>query len=299
MGIFTFCGIGVVFVIMVTGFAFSFHLLLSNRQEFQSPYDAMLKTFMMMSGEIDYSEIFFKDKPPLGWADEWDQDWESVPFPFITYGMFLVFFFFVSIVALNVLVGLTVDDIRNFLENADLRKLTMRLKFILAMERVAMKKYNKIEPLTTEKIQKQDHLEASATSDLIFKARIWEKVEKKQEDSRKKGETEEERRNLKDMINDQTNKLTTEINDQTAKLKSEMNRRGRFASIVRQSSKRQGHLSTRNVEHEEDKNGEIISAIKSLTSDVKSIITHMRNQETQLKEQKTEIESIKKLMKGK
>ena len=60
-------------------------------------------------------------------------------FPFITYTTFLVFFFLVSIVALNVLVGLTVDDIRNFLENADLRKLTMRLKFIMEMELLARK----------------------------------------------------------------------------------------------------------------------------------------------------------------
>ena len=66
-----------------------------------------------------------------------------------------------------------------------------------------------IEILTSEKIQKQG-----------FHLRIWEKVEKKLEDNRKKGETEEERRNLKDMINDQTNKLTTEINDQTTKLTS-------------------------------------------------------------------------------
>ena len=41
--------------------------------------------------------------------------------------MFLVFLFLVLIVAINVLVGLTVEDIRNFLENADLCKLTMSL----------------------------------------------------------------------------------------------------------------------------------------------------------------------------
>ena len=81
---------------------------------------------IMISGEIDYSEIFFKDNPPLQWGDKWDQGHEMVPFPVITYGMFLIFLVFVSIVAINVLVGLTVDDIRNFLENADLRKLTMR-----------------------------------------------------------------------------------------------------------------------------------------------------------------------------
>ena len=247
---------------------------------------------LITSGEIDYSEIFFKDNPPLGWAENWDQDWESVPFPFITYSLFLVFFFFVSIVGLNVLVGLTVDDIRNFLNNADLRKLTMRLKFILVMERVALKN-KEIRILTSEKIQKQG-----------FHLRIWEKVEKKLEDSMKKGETEEERRNLTDMINDQTNKLTTEINDQTLKLKNEMNRGGKFASVVRQSRQRQGHLSTRNVEHEEDKFGELFSGIKSLmskvdslTSNVESLTSNGEYLKTQMKEQKAKMESMEKMMK--
>ena len=241
---------------------------------------------MSTSGEIDYSEIFFKDNPPLDFGDKWDQDWESVPFPFITYGLFLVFFFFVSIVALNVLVGLTVDDIRNFLENADLRKLTMRLKFILAMERVAMKN-RKDKTLTSEKIPKQGHLEASATSDLISKARIWEKVEKKQEDSRKKCETEEERRNLKDMINDQTNKLKTEINDQTMKLKTGLNIRGR--SLSRANSQQNKPLNPKSVEHKEDKFEEMFSAIKSLTSDVKSLTSNVNSLITQMKEQKAKI----------
>ena len=243
---------------------------------------------LMISGEIDYSEIFFKDNPPLAFGDEWDQDWESVPFPFITYGLFLVFFFFVSIVALNVLVGLTVDDIRNFLENADLRKLTMRLKFILAMERLAMKK-RKDEKLT-DTIQKRGHLEASATSDLISKERIWEKVEKKQEDSRKKGETEEERRNLKDMINDQTNKLRTEINDQTMKLKSEMSRNGRFASVVRENSQRHKLLGPKSVESEEDKLGVVLSDIKSLSSDVKSLKAKMESLEKMMWERRSDVE---------
>ena len=61
--IFTFFAVSIVFVIMIIGFAFSFHLLLSNRQEFQTPYDAMLKTFMMMSGIyliicLSYHDIF-------------------------------------------------------------------------------------------------------------------------------------------------------------------------------------------------------------------------------------------------
>ena len=136
--------------------------------------------------------------------------------------MFLAFVICVTFVAFNVLVGLTVDDIRNFLENADLRKLTMRLKFILAMERLAMKN-RKNEPLSSDKIDRQSNLlEASATSDLISKARIWEKIEKKQEESRKRGETEQERRSMKDLINDQTMKLRTENAADISKLRSEL-----------------------------------------------------------------------------
>ena len=77
-------------------------------------------------------------------------------FPFITYTTFLVFFFLVSIVALNVLVGLTVDDIWNFLENADLVKFSLRRQWILG-------KWEEKEDLIT----KQLNLEASATSDLV------------------------------------------------------------------------------------------------------------------------------------
>ena len=221
--IFTFLSVSIVFVIMIIGFAFGFHILLSNRQEFETPYDALLKSFMMMSGEIDYGEIFFKDKDPLGWGEDFDQGHEQVAFPVITYAMFLVFLFLVSIVAINVLVGLTVDDIRNFLENADLRKLTMRLKFILMMERLTMKKKQKKEKLDDQ--IKKGKLEASTTSDLISKVRIWEKVEKKIEESRKRGEQERERKSMKDLINDQTEKLRAEIES----LKQQLNKKSNVA----------------------------------------------------------------------
>ena len=52
----TFLAVSVVFLIMLTGFAFSFHILLSHRQEFQSPHDAMLKTIIMMSGKNNIEE---------------------------------------------------------------------------------------------------------------------------------------------------------------------------------------------------------------------------------------------------
>ena len=128
---------------------------------------------------------------------------ETVPFPFLTYTLFVAFFFMLSIVALNVLVGLTVDDIRNFLEDADLRKLSMRLKFVLEMERHQTHKKREI----NAKITRRSHFELPYTNDLISKAKIWEKIEKKQEERRKRAELDEERRNIKNLIDNQTKSL--------------------------------------------------------------------------------------------
>ena len=81
--------------------------------------------------------------------------------------------------------------IRNLLKNADLRKLTMRLRFILQMERLIMKNEGKKE--LDRWITKEGNFEASATRGLISKARIWEKIEKKQEECRKRGENNKTR----------------------------------------------------------------------------------------------------------
>lgn len=68
-------------------------------------------------------------------------------------------------------------------------------------------------------ITKERNFEASATSDLISKARIWEKIEKKQEESRKRGESEQERRSIKELINDQTAKLECKLRSEIEDLK--------------------------------------------------------------------------------
>ena len=202
----TFLAVSSVFSILLLAFAFGFHILLSNQRKFEGSHDSMLKTMIMMAGEIEYGEIFFKELPPKDFSNGWDQGSRTVPFPTVTYAMFVIFFFMVSIVALNVLVGLTVDDIRNFLENADLWKLSMRLKYILETERHYMQKRKGREQTIDSLITKQSHFNPFS-NDLISKGKIWEKIEKKQEDRRKKAEIEQERKNVKEMINSQTTKL--------------------------------------------------------------------------------------------
>ena len=83
---------------------------------FKKPWDALLKSLIMMSGEYDYGAIFF--------------DNGKVPFPFVTYFMFVLFFLLLSVLALNLLVGLTVDDIQTFLDAADLKNLSLKVPYI-------------------------------------------------------------------------------------------------------------------------------------------------------------------------
>ena len=242
----TFFAVSYVFIILLMAFSLGFHTLLSHRENFESSRDALLKTMIMMSGEIEYGDIFFKEKPPKGWGDDWDKGHETVPFPFLTYSLFVVFFFMLAIVALNVLVGLTVDDIRNFLEDADLRKLSMRLKFVLEMERhyIHKMKTQVIDP----KITRKSHFELPYTNDLISKAKIWEKIEKKQEERRKKAELEEERRNIKDLIDSQTKTLSdmktspdtmySDIGDIKSKLKSLEDMMTKIKSTIDQNQSR-------------------------------------------------------------
>ena len=79
----------------------------------------------------------------------------------------------------------------------------MRLKFVLEMERHQTHKKREI----NTKITRRSHFELPYTNDLISKAKIWEKIEKKQEERRKRAELEEERRNIKNLIDNQTKSL--------------------------------------------------------------------------------------------
>ena len=100
-------------MIVVLAFAIGFHMLLRHEQLFAEPWDAALKTLIMMSGEYDYTTIFFETG--------------KVPFPSVTYTMFVVFFLLISIMTLNLLVGLTVDDIKASLDEAENKNLTMKV----------------------------------------------------------------------------------------------------------------------------------------------------------------------------
>ena len=86
-----------------------------------------MKTMMMMSGEFDYGDIFF---PEDGVS--------TAPYPDLSYAFFLFFFILLALLLINLLVGLSVNDVAIFVEVASLKKSSMRLKFCLNIERLTM-----------------------------------------------------------------------------------------------------------------------------------------------------------------
>ena len=119
--LYTFLRVATIILVFVVAFALGFHALLAHEVPFATVQDSMLKVAIMMSGEIDYADIFLSEGP--------------VPFKGATYLLFVVFFLLVCIITLNLLVGLTVDDIQSFLDEADLKNLKLKLAFVLGLEK--------------------------------------------------------------------------------------------------------------------------------------------------------------------
>ena len=127
--IYTFLKFVVIFIIFVTSFTFGFHVLLKGGGgggKFENFRDAFMKTMMMMSGEFDYGDIFFPEDGP-----------STAPFPDLSYAFFLFFFVLLALLLINLLVGLSVNDVAIFVEVASLKKMSMRLKFCLNIERLS------------------------------------------------------------------------------------------------------------------------------------------------------------------
>ena len=117
----TFLKVTFIIVIFLVAFALGFHVLLANQEPFNRVEFSLLKVAMMMSGELDYDGIGL--------------DSGDVPFRSATYLLFIFFFASVSIMALNLLVGLSVYDIQTFLDEADVKDIQRKLRYALGLEK--------------------------------------------------------------------------------------------------------------------------------------------------------------------
>lgn len=113
-----------IFILFVIGFALSFFILFQNRYHFSTFGRSFLKTFVMMTGEYEYSSYLPGPGQPF-----------DVRFEVLPYLMFLLFVVVMPIVLMNLLIGLAVDDIQRIMAHAKIERRRMRIQELLPLQR--------------------------------------------------------------------------------------------------------------------------------------------------------------------
>ncbi|KZC04097.1 Transient receptor potential channel pyrexia [Dufourea novaeangliae] len=116
---------------LLIGFTVSFCVIFVGEPSFGNPFTGLIKVLAMMAGELDFE----------GLITQIDQETEG---PFVIYHplsvcsqiLFTLFIVFVTVILMNLLVGIAVHDIQGLRNHAGLTKLVRQTKLILFTEMV-------------------------------------------------------------------------------------------------------------------------------------------------------------------
>lgn len=92
---------------LLFAFGLSFAVLFANYPPFTNVPLSLLKTVVMMSGELEFEDMFYNGEPG-----------EEIQFPYTAHFLFLMFVVLVTVILTNLLVGLAVSDIQGLQKSA-------------------------------------------------------------------------------------------------------------------------------------------------------------------------------------
>lgn len=116
---------------LIIGFSLGFTVILKEYKSFANPFVGLIKTIVMMSGELEFEDMF--------WANE-DKAENKINFTVTAQLMFLVFVILVTIILTNLLVGLAVSDIQELQRCAGLERLIRRAELVAHLESLLFSK---------------------------------------------------------------------------------------------------------------------------------------------------------------
>jgi len=169
--------------VFVIAFGLGFHILFKNNNSFFAyPAGSLVKTFVMMVGELEYEALFPHDaaeSPP--------------PFEYYSNLLFVVFVLVMGIVVMNLLVGLAVDDIQEIQENAELHQLSLNVELVLDLERffptfnfclstAFLEHYSKQKQQLLLTSGRKGFIGSGGLQDVLSKASITSRLEERAED---------------------------------------------------------------------------------------------------------------------
>lgn len=109
------------FVFLLVGFTFSFHILFQELPVFETLSLSFVKTMMMMSGEIAYSEFVL-----------------AMDVPFSGLVLLSLYLFMVAVLLANLLIGLAVNDIPSLQQRGRIHRLAKEASYLVAFEKLLL-----------------------------------------------------------------------------------------------------------------------------------------------------------------
>lgn len=109
------------YLCLLIGFGLSFGVLFANYKSFKSLLWGLLKTLIMMSGELEFEDIFYDENA-------------KIIYPYTAHVMFLAFVLLVTVILTNLMVGLAVSDIQGLQQSAGLDRLVRQAQLVAHLE---------------------------------------------------------------------------------------------------------------------------------------------------------------------
>ncbi|ALC43922.1 pyx [Drosophila busckii] len=121
------------YICLLIAFGLSFAVLFNDYPAFENITWSVLKSFTMMSGELEFEDIFYGDY--------------AVKFPVTSHIIFLAFVLLVTVILTNLMLGLAVSDIQGLQVSATLDRLVRQAELVSRLESFFFSKLLRNAPL--------------------------------------------------------------------------------------------------------------------------------------------------------
>lgn len=122
------------YVCLLIAFSLSLNVLMPNYPTFKNVFMSFLKIIMMMSGELEFEDIFA------------DTERDLVTYKITAHLMFLAFVLLVTVILTNLMVGLAVSDIQGLQQSAGLDRLVRQAELVAHLESILFSKFLRVLP---------------------------------------------------------------------------------------------------------------------------------------------------------
>ncbi|XP_078036050.1 transient receptor potential channel pyrexia [Augochlora pura] len=115
------------YMCLIIGFSLGFSVLHKNYKSFANPLVGLLKTIIMMSGELEFEDVYFDESAPILYSGT-------------AHLMLLSFVILVTVILTNLMMGLAVSDIQELRRCAGLDRLVRRAELVAHLESMLFSK---------------------------------------------------------------------------------------------------------------------------------------------------------------